>query len=319
VSVVLVGGVEVSLRCLEALAGDGVPVALAVGYPESLAGRSGYASLQESCGRLGIPLLETADINAPETAAAIRSSGGRLLVVTGWSQLLRTPLLELCELGAVGMHPTRLPRGRGRAPIPWTLIKGLSESAVTLFHLTEGVDDGDIVAQAGFEVGPDEDAADVYAKVTGACVQLVREFVPRLLEGSAPRTPQDHSAATYWPRRRPEDGLIDWAGSARDLHNWVRGLTRPYPGAFTTLRGERLTVWKARPAALPAGDRPAGRPGEVTAGTDSGVLVSCGDGELLLLERLGFGAEDLDATLALQAGRLRVGDVLGGDQPCARP
>lgn len=311
-SVVLAGGVEVSRRCLEALADDGVPIALAVGYPASLSERAGYVSMKPTAEKYDVRLLETEDINAPEVAGAIREAGGKLLLVTGWSQLLKKPLLELCERGAVGMHPTRLPEGRGRAPIPWTLIKGLAKSAVTLFHLTEGVDDGDIVGQIEFEVSREDDAASLYEKICDVYVQLVREHVPGLLAGSAPRAPQEHSQATYWPRRRPEDGLIDWSKSAREIYNWVRGLTHPYPGAFTSLEGERVHIWRAR--SQESGDGPGGRPGEVVGSNAQGALVACGDGALLRLEQLSLGdEEEIDAAGALASGRIAVGEVFGGE------
>jgi methionyl-tRNA formyltransferase len=288
---------------------------MAVGYPPSLSSRSGYVSLKPECAERGIPLLEAEDINAPGTVDAIRASGGGLLLVTGWSQLLSRPLLELCQLGAVGMHPTRLPEGRGRAPIPWTLIKGLKRSAVTLFHLTEGVDDGDIVGQIEFDVADLDDAASLYEKICDVYVDLVREFVPRLLDGTAPRRPQDHARATYWPRRRPEDGRIDWTRPARELYNWVRGLTHPYPGAFTELRGERVTIWRALP---PAADLPGGRPGQVVAADENGIAVACGDAQSLPVCGLSFGQREVDAGEVAVSGRVSVGDVLGGEPKCAK-
>jgi len=242
-SVVLIGGVEASLYCLKALAFDGAPISLVVGYPESLFTRAGYVSMRGACNLFSIPLLETEDINAPEVVERIKAAKPKLLVVTGWSQLLKKPLLDL---GAVGLHPTRLPEGRGRAPIPWTLIKGLQRSAASLFHLTAGVDDGDIIGQIEFDITDADDASSLYEKICEVYEKLVRRYVPMLLDGSAPRIPQDHSRATFWPRRRPEDGLIDWSKSPREIYNLVRGLSHPYPGAFTFCGGKRLTVWKAR-------------------------------------------------------------------------
>ena len=309
-SVVLAGGVEVSRQCLEALGADGIPISLVIGYPPSLAGRAGYASMRESCERFDIPLLETADINDPAVAERIIDAGGRLLVVTGWSQLLKTPLLQLPEIGTVGMHPTRLPQGRGRAPIPWTLIKGLRSSAVTLFHLTEGVDDGDIIGQIEFDVDTEDDASTLYHKICSVYVELVRRYVPQLLEGTAPRLPQDHSLATTWPRRRPEDGLIDWNRSAVDLYNWVRGLTRPYPGAFTFRGDRRITVWKARPAGITAPKSAA--PGRIISCGGHTVQVACADAEILeLLEVCGENS-DLPLSGAGLAALLGPGTILGG-------
>lgn len=275
---VFIGGVEISRACLTALCEMGRAPALAIGYDASKADASGYADLGDVCRRFDVPLVRTADVNAPEVVDRIRSVDPAVLLVVGWSQLVRRELLDVPRHGSVGLHPTRLPEGRGRAPIPWTIIKGLTDTACTLFYLTEGVDDGDIVAQVEVPLDPREDAGTLYEKHLHAHVRLLCENIDGLLSGTAPRIPQDHDRATYWPRRRPEDGRIDPSRPAVELDRLVRAVTRPFPGAFIDRDGGRLVIWRAEPAA--SVDAP---PGAIVE-RDDGPVLACGEGSLRLLE-----------------------------------
>ena len=151
------------------------------------------------------------------------------------------------------MHPTLLPRHRGRAPIPWAILTGLARTGVTLFEIVD--------ATAG--LGRRSSARSSWTSrrtrprrrsspaLADAHVELTREFVPQLLARTAPRIPQDPSRASSWPKRAPADGIIDWETRAPYLYDWVRAQTRPYPGAFTFLGDEKVIVWGARPVELP--------------------------------------------------------------------
>lgn len=307
---VFTGGVEVSERCLRALGDAGYVPALAVGYPPSLAARSGYRPLREAALRYGCPLIETEDVNAPEVVERIRLTGAVLHLVIGWSQLVGRNLLWLPRHGTVGVHPTRLPEGRGRAPIPWTLIRGLKRSAVTLLFLDEDVDSGDIIDQEEFEVEAEDDASTLYQKIARLHERLLLRHIEAMLAGKAPRRRQDDSQATYWPRRRPDDGRIDWTRPAGEVYNWVRGLTHPYPGAFTTFGGKTLFVWKASPP-LP-GRGVTAAPGTVAGLGPEGVWVACGDGEVLL-KRLQFeGGREAEAHVVAGESGIARGARLGG-------
>ena len=179
------------------------------------------------------------------------------------------------------MHPTLLPRHRGRAPIPWAILTGLARTGVTLFEIVDGTaDSGSIVGQVTLDIAPDETATTLFERIAEAHVDLTRELVPRLLARTAPRIPQDPSRASSWPKRAPADGIIDWETRARYLHDWVRAQTRPYPGAFTFLGDDKVIVWGARPVEL-AEAAPAGTIVEVGP---EGPVVACGEGGLVLQE-----------------------------------
>jgi methionyl-tRNA formyltransferase len=179
------------------------------------------------------------------------------------------------------MHPTLLPRHRGRAAIPWAILSGLAKTGVTLFEITDATaDSGSIVGQVEVPISPDETATTLFDRITEAHVALLHEYVPLLVERRAPRAPQDPSRASAWPRRAPADGIIDWDTRAPYLYDWVRAQTRPYPGAFTYLGDSKVIVWKARPVEV-ATHAPAGT---VVDESPEGLVVACGEGALVLEE-----------------------------------
>ena len=274
--------------CLAAAADAGAEVAAVVTLPRPIdPDRSGQCSFDEIAERLGARLIETADVNSPETVAAVREADPDMTFVVGWSQLVLDEFIGIPRHGVFGMHPTLLPRHRGRAAIPWAILSGLATTGVTLFEIADGTaDSGPIVGQVEVPLANDETATTLYDKVTDAHVELVRQFVPQLLDGTAPRVPQDTRRASAWPKRTPADGIIDWETRAPYLYDWVRAQTRPYPGAFTYLGDERLVVWRARPVPL-AEAAPAGT---VVGREGEDAIVACGEGGLVL-EEVGGVAE----------------------------
>ena len=293
--------------CLEAAAACGAEVVAVVTLPGPVdPNRSGQCSFDDVAARLGARLVETRDVNAPETLAALREARPELIFVVGWSQLVRDEFIALAPGGVFGMHPTLLPRHRGRAPIPWTILSGLARTGVTLFEIADATaDSGPIVGQVEVPVAPDETATTLFDRLAAAHVELVRGHLPGLLAGTAPRLPQDPRRASAWQRRTPADGIIDWDTRAPYLYDWVRAQTRPYPGAFTFLGDTRIVVWRAAPTQLAAGT-PAGT---VVEGRESGVVVACGDGGLVLEEVEPEGGEVLAGALVGEA--IPVGARLG--------
>jgi methionyl-tRNA formyltransferase len=237
-----------------------------------------------------------------------RQTSPRLGVVCGVSELLGAELLALPPLGFIAMHPTMLPVGRGRAPIPWAIILGLKETGVTWFYADPGADTGDILIQKPVPILDTDTAATLGARTDEVAAQLLVKALPLLARDHAPRLAQDEGQATTWPRRRPEDGVIDWSRDAGALSNWVRALTRPYPGAFTHLTGRQLFVWSADRACLPL----AGAPGEVLAVDAHGAIVATGRG-LLNITRVQWADRPHEGT-PLEAGlraRMRLGQLVG--------
>ncbi|HEX4746469.1 MAG TPA: methionyl-tRNA formyltransferase [Gaiellaceae bacterium] len=283
--------------CLEAAEEVGAEVVGVVTLPGPIdPNRSGQCAFDEVAARFGASLVETRDVNAPETVNAIRKLEPELIFVVGWSQLVHQPFIALAREGVFGMHPTLLPRHRGRAPIPWAILTGLARTGVTLFEIADATaDSGAIVGQLTLDIAPDETATTLFERLADAHVALTREFVPQLVARTAPRIPQDPIRASSWPKRVPADGIIDWETRAPYLYDWVRAQTRPYPGAFTFLGDEKVIVWSARPVELvePA---PAGTVVDIAP---EGPVVACGEGGLVLEE------------IQTAAGELVVGARLG--------
>jgi len=278
--------------CLVAAAEAGADVVGIITLPGPVdPARSGQCSFAEVAEKLGAALVETSDVNAAETVDTVAALDPQLLFVVGWSQLLREPILATASAGTFGMHPTLLPRHRGRAPIPWAILSGLARTGVTLFEISDPTaDSGPIVGQVAVPISPDETATTLFERLADAHVELIRDHVPGILAGTAPRIPQDERRASAWPKRSPADGIIDWETRAPYLYDWVRAQTRPYPGAFTFLGDEKVVVWSARPVET----APAGEPGTVVEERGGSPVVACGEGALVL--------DDFEAGRTLEVG-----------------
>lgn len=239
--------VELGLAAMEGVyqAGGRLHVALTL-EDDRAANKSGRVHIDAFCDGLGIPLRKIRSINDPETLGTLREADLDWLFVIGWSEIARKEVLETPRLGVLGMHPTLLPEGRGRAPIPWAIIKGVKTTGVTLFKLDEGVDSGPVLDQLAIEIGTRENAGTLYEKVRRAHRVLAASATRDLLSGCARFVAQDHSLATYWPARKPSDGELHGSLSVEEADRLVRAVTRPYPGArASALDGRRLLVWAA--------------------------------------------------------------------------
>ena len=232
---------------MEAIYEAGGKLDLALTLEDHRAGqKSGRVYIDDFCGSRAIPLVKTSHINDDVALAAIKSHDIDWLFIIGWSQIANSAVLNAPRLGVLGIHPSLLPIGRGRAAIPWAILKRLDETGVTLFKLAEGVDTGPILAQVRIPLATNTDAAWLYAAVNSAHITLIREVLPSLTAENIRPIPQNDSAATIWPGRKPDDGRIDLTGSVEDAECLVRAVTRPYPGAFIDLQSSRMVIWKAR-------------------------------------------------------------------------
>lgn len=155
-------------------------------------------------------------------------------------------ILDLAPLGAYNMHGSLLPKYRGRACVNWAVLNGETETGVTLHHMTAYADRGNIVAQEAVSIGENDTSHDVFMKIIPASGRVLSRSLDDILSGHAEGIPQDESQATKFGRRRPEDGLIDWSKSAREIHNLVRAVTRPFPGAFFYQEDRKVIIWKTR-------------------------------------------------------------------------
>ncbi len=276
-----VGSTAVLMEELSAAAGWCVP--LVVTLPEELFKRhSDLVDIRPHAAQAGAKLATVARTNDPETLLLVRAARPDYVFVVGWSQLCGQDFLAIGAKGSIGYHPAPLPRLRGRAAIPWTILLDEPISASSLFWIGAGTDDGDILAQHYFHVARDETAQGLYDKHMDALRTMLRGVLPRLAAGEQPRTPQDERYATWATRRTPADGAIDWRQSAISIDRLVRAVGRPYPGAFTRSGDRRITVWATQP--VEGAERHHAMPGQIVARHGHVLTVQTGQGLLDLVE-----------------------------------
>ncbi|MBI2549260.1 methionyl-tRNA formyltransferase [Candidatus Woesearchaeota archaeon] len=307
----LIGGYD----ALKALLDNGITIDLVFTLDEHYAENvSCFQLFDPLFKQYNVPYSKIKDINDPENILRLKNLKPDLMIVNCWSQLLTKEILDIPSIGVLGMHPTLLPKHRGRAPIPWALIHGLDKTGVTWFFYNEKPDAGDIVAQREIPITFQDTAMSLGKKVDTVAIELLIEAVKSIQQGIYKRIPQDHTQATYWKRRRPEDGIIDWNKTNLALYNWVRALTRPYPGAFTYHNGKKLFVWKA---SLPLKDlaevsfttEDVRTSGTIMNVDPDGITVSTGQGNLIL-EEVQYEDEPV-LNLALATLHFQIGEVLG--------
>jgi methionyl-tRNA formyltransferase len=252
-----------------------------------------------------VPYRSYVKINAPEIVEQVRAWAPDLMFVVGLSQLVHDDIMSIPPMGSIGFHPTRLPEGRGRAPVAW-LTWDAKPGAATFFVLEKEADAGAIFVQEPYDVPHAAYSDEVIAAVRAAIDRALDRWLPRLLAGEWNPVPQDEAMASFWGKRAAEDGWIDWMRPAEEIARLVRTASEPYPGAYTYLRGKKLLIWRASVSELPF----RGVPGRVLHTDTAGFLVQTGDGllrvekhELLgegrvaVGQRLGFVVEDEIARL----------------------
>lgn len=214
--------------------------------------------------------------NLRQDFARIQQLSAELIFSFYYRKLIPMSVVGLPRLGAYNMHGSYLPKYRGRAPVNWAVLNGETRTGATLHFMVEEPDAGDIVDQEAVPIGPDDTSALVQSEVTKAAVRVLLRQIENLKTGTAPRKPQDHTKASYFGRRKAEDGQINWSWPAVRIHNLVRAVTHPYPGAFGDLNGEPVVIWKTRLSVPhPACD---------------GLFVRCGDEnniEIMSLQKKG--------------------------------
>jgi methionyl-tRNA formyltransferase len=277
--VAVIGSVESTRACLGTLlAAPSVEIAAVVTLPPALAHRhSDFVDLSDDAAACRAKLFRVPDSNAPDVVAALTALDLQYLFVIGWSQLVKAPLMTAAKGGVIGYHPAPLPRMRGRAAIPWTILLDEKITGSTLFWIDDGIDSGPILAQHFYHIAPDETAETLYTRHMFALKELMEEAIAALRSGTPPRRPQDERYVTWTARRRPDDGRIDWSQPMAEVWRLVRAVGKPYPGAFTEIKGEKLIVWRARPCSA-GGARIAAMPGQIVIRDGAGFAVRCGDG-----------------------------------------
>lgn len=298
---VFMGSPEFAVPSLDELVQSGVRVGLVVTQPDRPAGRRQAlkpTAVKERALALGIPVMACESVAAPEVVKVVCDQKPDLVVVAAFGQKLPREVLEAPALACLNVHPSLLPLYRGGNPVQRAVMNGDALTGVTIIHLAERMDSGDIAVQRAVEIGPDETYGTLESRLSSLGAHALIEAIGLLRAGSAPRVAQDESRATPARHLRRGEDIIDWARPAREVHNLVRGLS-PKPGAVTWYGGERIKVWETR---LLAGRMPGMQPGALVGMEGDAALVAAGDGVVAVVEVQPEGKNSMTAK-AFLAGR----------------
>lgn len=304
------GTPDFAVPSLRALIDEGYEVVGVFCQPDRPKGRGhklAACPVKELAQSAGIPVFQPERIKREEGVAMLKGCAPDLCVTAAFGQLLSQEILDIPPLGTINVHSSLLPRHRGSAPINWSIIKGDQVTGVTTMFTDKGMDTGDILLTRETPIGQTENAGELTDRLAVMGAELLIETIRALEAGTLLRIPQDHEAATYEPKMDKELGRIDWSKPAQELDWLVRGTT-PWPGAFTTLGEQTIKVFE-----LTILDGAAsGAPGEIIAAdAKRGLVVSCGDHDVLLAQIQMPGAKRMNAKDYLRGHTMETGVCLG--------
>ena len=268
---------NVGVACLSVLLKNGIDVRLVVTHRDSPGENIWFESVERLAAANAIPVAIPDDPNTPDFIAQVVALKADFLFSFYYRAMLKPGLLAAATRGAYNMHGSLLPKYRGRVPINWAIIKGETETGATLHEMVEKPDAGRIVDQERVPILPDDSALQVFGKVVVAAGNVLDRALPRLIDGTILLRDQDLSQGSYYGGRRPEDGHINWRDSAQNIHNLVRAVSPPYPGATTTVCGQAVKVTRTHLA--PAHFQHQ-NPGMLNVSSER-VIALCGDGRML--------------------------------------
>jgi len=274
-----ISGVEFGFKLLEEILKNNFQISIVFSYVDSKKDiYSDYMSFDKLCKKYNIRHIKVQNINEKENVKFLKTISPDLILVMGWSQLLKNEIIQIPKYGIIGSHPTELPKFRGRAPIPWTILKNLKESALTFFYIENGVDNGDIIDQQKFEIKEYDDATIIYNKIIGIGKKMIVKNLKLFETNSINRIKQNESKfIEYWEKRTSKDGKINWNDNSENIFRLIRASTHPYPGAFTFYNKKKLKIFKARCMNNMNSD-----PGKILSINSNGVFIGTKKGIIIL-------------------------------------
>ena len=287
---VVFGYGDVGIRCLAAMLARGWSVPLVVTHEDDPAENRWFGSLAQFASERDIPVMMPENSDDAALIKRVASAQPEFIFSFYYRRMLRPDLLALASRGALNMHGSLLPRFRGRAPINWAILHGETQTGATLHYMVAQPDAGAIVGQRAVPILPDDTAVEVFRKVCSAAEGLLYDALPPLADGTAASTEQNLAAGSYFGARRPDDGIIDWSQSAQRIHDLVRAVAPPFPGARTTLDGRPARIFRTLLSTEVFG--PSDYPSAFSR--DGRCYVSCGDRRALRILELEIDGEKID-------------------------
>ena len=301
---------NVGVRCLLTLLAGGVRIGLVVTHRDHANETIWFDSVHDTAVEHGLDVVFAEDFEADPLQRRVASIAPDFIFSFYFRHMLPAALLANARHGAFNMHGSLLPKYRGRVPINWAIMNGERETGATLHEMTPKPDAGRIVGKTAVPILPDDTAQDVFGKVVVAAEVTLWRALPHLIAGDATLAPNDLSSGSYFGGRKPEDGRIDWHRTARQIHDLVRAVAPPYPGATTTVAGTPMVVERTRMLAHPIAPTAGLAPGSLLV-TDKSCVAVCGDDEPIEIRRASIGGKRYEeAALAAHIGRGAY--VLGG-------
>ena len=232
--------------CIKALLDAGIQIELVVTHADDPHENIWFGSVAALCQERGIPYVQPEASDLLELLPQFKKIAPDYIFSFYYRYMITSDILATARIAALNMHGSLLPKYRGRAPINWAILHGETETGASLHIMEVKPDAGDIVGQLAVPIDPDEDATAVFAKVSNAAIKVMQAALPELLQGHVPRAPNVLANGSYFGGRKPEDGRIHWNQSAKQVHDLIRAVAPPYPGAFTDWQGARMVIAKSK-------------------------------------------------------------------------
>ncbi|WP_312669969.1 bifunctional UDP-4-amino-4-deoxy-L-arabinose formyltransferase/UDP-glucuronic acid oxidase ArnA [Pseudescherichia sp.] len=304
---------DMGCQGIKALLEAGYEIAAIFTYDDSPGEKAFFGSVSQLAAGAGIPVYAPAEINHPIWIERISQLAPDIIFSFYYRSLLSDEILNLAPAGAFNLHGSLLPKYRGRAPLNWALARGEAVTGVTLHRMIKRADAGAIIAQQRVAISPDDVAMTLHLKLCQAARQLLAQALPAIASGDYIEVPQREADATCYDRRTPEDGFLDWARRAEQLHNLVRAVSDPWPGAFSYAGTKKFIVWSSRLHQ----QAPAAAPGTVISVAP--LLVACADGALEIVTGQACDEIAMQGTQLAQVLGLVVGSQLNNKPVTTRP
>ena len=285
---VFMGTPEFAVPCLQALHETGNEIVGVFTQPDRPAGRGKnmkISPVKEMAESLNLPVYQPHKIKTPEGMDILKKLQPECIVVVAYGQILSKEILNMPPLGCINVHASLLPKYRGAAPIHWAVINGEARTGITTMLMDEGLDTGDMLLTAEHEISQDATTGDIHDALAVLGADLIVKTIKGLERGEINPAPQPEGSS-YAPLLKREHEKLDWSWSAAEIHNRIRGLN-PWPGAYTIFRQDQVKVWKSnlnQTAGVVDHIKKDGSAGQVIDLTESGLVVSTGDGLIELLE-----------------------------------
>jgi methionyl-tRNA formyltransferase len=308
--VVFLGTPDFAVPSLEALVSSGHSVLAVFTQPDRPKGRGqqlAESPVKQAALRLSLPVFQPERIRRPDSFEQLRSFNAELMVVVGYGQIIPQNIIDLPPLGILNVHASLLPKYRGAAPIQWAIANGETTTGVTIMQIDAGLDTGDMLAKASTEIGPDETAPELSVRLAATGAQLLVDTIRDIASDNAKREEQNHAEATLAPILKKEDGRVDWSMPAAQINNRRRGFT-PWPGAYTTFRGQPLSLVGTGPI-----DDKSTQPGSVRV-EGKKLLVGTGRGTLAISEVQPGGKKRMSAEAFINGYKPKTGERMGDGQ-----